>query len=166
MLEAGEDPEFIGRRMIILASEDIGLADPQALNQAVAAFQALQVVGLPEASFALSQAVIYLAAAPKSNAVTSAMGRARQAVANNPSAEVPAHLRDAHYSGAARLGHGTSYDYPHDHPDHHVDQRYLPESFSGDRIYEPSTQGDEPEIAGRMAKRGQLAPDPEPDPGR
>ncbi len=163
MLEAGEDPEFIARRMIILASEDIGLADPQALNQAVAAFHALQVVGLPEASFALSQAVIYLAAAPKSNAVTSAMGRARQAVANSPSAEVPAHLRDAHYSGAARLGHGTTYVYPHDHPDHHVDQRYLPESFNGDGFYEPSAQGNEPEIAGRMRRRGQVTADPESD---
>ena len=163
MLEAGEDPEFIARRMIILASEDIGLADPQALNQAVGAFQALQVVGLPEAAFALSQAAIYLAGAPKSNAVTSAMGRARQAVASHPSAEVPAHLRDAHYSGAARLGHGTTYAYPHDHPDHHIEQRYLPESFDGDRFYEPTAQGSEREVAARMRQRGQLSSDPETD---
>ncbi len=161
MLEAGEDPEFIARRMIILASEDIGVADPSALPLAVSAFQALQVVGLPEAAFAMSHAAIYLASAPKSNSVTAAMGRAKRAVADHPSAEVPAHLRDAHYAGAARLGHGTSYAYPHDHPGHHVDQRYLPAAYEGSALYQPTEQGAEGQIAERMRKRNQLRAGPE-----
>lgn len=156
MLDAGEDPEFVARRMIILASEDIGLADSHALGVAVAAFQALQVVGLPEAAFALSHAAIYLASAPKSNSVTVAMGKARKAVADHASAEVPPHLRDAHYAGAARLGHGTTYVYPHDHPDHHVHQQYLPEGIGIDPLYVPTAQGSEVDIAARMATRGQL----------
>ena len=143
MVEAGEDPEFIARRMIVLASEDIGLADSQALSVAVAAFQALQVVGLPEASFALSHAAVYLARAPKSNSVTKAMGRARKAVADFASAEVPEHLRDAHYSGAKTLGHGKGYKYPHDFPGHVVEQQYLPDGVDAGTMYEPSGQGDD-----------------------
>lgn len=161
MLEAGEDPEFIARRMIILASEDIGVADPSALTLAVSAFQALQVVGLPEAALAMSHAAIYLASAPKSNSVTTAMGRAKRAVADHPSAEVPAHLRDAHYAGAARLGHGTSYVYPHDHPDHHVAQRYLPEAYEGVSLYQPTEQGAEALLAQRMRQRNQLPNSPD-----
>lgn len=160
MLDAGEDPEFVARRMIILASEDIGLADSHALQVAVAAFQALQVVGLPEAAFALSHAAIYLAAAPKSNSVTVAMGKARQAVSSNASAEVPPHLRDAHYAGAARLGHGTTYVYPHDYPDHHVPQQYMPEGIRMEALYAPTGQGTEVDIAARMATRGQLPKPP------
>ena len=151
MLEAGEDPEFIARRMMILASEDIGLADSQALVVATAAFQALQVVGLPEAAFALSHATIYMASAPKSNSVTLAMGRARAAVQGHPSAEVPAHLRDAHYAGASKLGHGSDYVYPHNHPGHYVAQRYLPDGVEVGPLYEPTGQGSEREIAAHLA---------------
>ena len=151
MLEAGEDPEFIARRMMILASEDIGLADSQALVVATAAFQALQVVGLPEAAFALSHATIYLASAPKSNSVTLAMGRARTAVQGHPSAEVPAHLQDAHYAGASKLGHGSDYVYPHNHPGHYVAQQYLPDGVEVGPLYEPTAQGSEQEIAAHLS---------------
>ncbi len=156
MLEAGEDPEFIARRMVIFASEDIGVADSLALPIAVAAFQALQFVGLPEASFALSHAVIYLATAPKSNSVTSAMGRARRAVQDVPEAEVPAHLRDAHYAGAGRLGHGEGYRYPHDAPGNVVAQHYLPDAHRDAILYRPGTEGDEPEIARRQARADEV----------
>ena len=152
MLGAGEDPEFIARRMIIFASEDVGLADPSALSQAVGAFHALQVVGLPEASFALSQAAVYLATAPKSNSITRAMARAREAVENNPGAQVPAHLRDAHYPGARQLGHGAGYRYPHDYEGHIVQQKYLPDAFVGAAIYVPETEGHERDIADRLTK--------------
>jgi putative ATPase len=135
MLEAGEDPRFIARRMIILASEDIGLADPQALVQAVAAAQAVEHVGLPEAQLNLAQAAIYLANAPKSNAVYTALGRARvDAASNDP---VPTHLRDAHYPAAKGLGHGKGYVYPHDDPEGAVDQQYLPERSKEKRYYRP-----------------------------
>jgi putative ATPase len=150
MLGAGEDPEFIARRMIIFASEDVGLADPAALALAVAGFNALQVVGLPEASYALSQTAVYLATTPKSNSVTRAMGRARQAVEDHPGAQVPAHLRDAHYAGAQRLGHGAGYRYPHDYEGHIVAQQYLPDVLAGDRIYVPDFEGHEQEIADRL----------------
>lgn len=151
MLGAGEDPEFIARRMIIFASEDVGLADPAALSLAVGAFHALQFVGLPEASFALSQSAIYLATAPKSNSVTRAMGRAREAVEGNPGAQVPAHLRDAHYPGAGKLGHGAGYRYPHDYEGHIVQQRYLPDVVEDVALYIPDTEGHESEIADRLA---------------
>jgi putative ATPase len=151
MLGAGEDPEFIARRMIIFASEDVGLADPGALQVAVAGFQALQFVGLPEASFALSEVAVYLASAPKSNSITAAMGRARSVVEDTPSARVPAHLRDAHYSGARTLGHGEGYRYPHDYPGHIVEQQYLPDELSGTVLFRPGSEGAEPEIAERLA---------------
>ena len=135
MLEAGEDPEFIARRMVILASEDVGTADPNALTVAVAAAQALAFVGLPEAAYALSHAAVYLARAPKSNAVTKAMGRAREAVAQYPEANVPPHLR----SGSRNEG---GYIYSHDHPD--ADQQFLPDELVGRRIFIPDADGQGP----------------------
>jgi putative ATPase len=141
MIEAGEDPRFIVRRLIIQASEDIGLADPMALVQAVAAAQAVEHVGLPEARLNLAQATIYLARAPKSNSVVAAIGAAMEdALSADP---VPAHLRDASYPGARKLGHGKGYAYPHDAPDHHVEQEYRPVAYQGKVYYEPSSQGDE-----------------------
>ena len=146
MLTAGEDPRFLARRMVILASEDVGLADPQALPVAVAAFEALDRVGLPEARFALAQVAVYLALAPKSNSVLRALAAADQAVARLGNAEVPPHLRDAHYRGAAKLGHGVGYQYPHNDPRGWVDQRYLPDGLARGDIYEPGAHGAEPEL--------------------
>lgn len=150
MLEAGEDPRFIARRLVILASEDVGLADPGALNQAVAAAQALDVVGLPEAQLNLAQAVVYLAVAPKSNRVATAIWEARARVADGDVGEVPPHLRDGHYAGAAALGHGLDYQYPHDHPGGWVDQSHLPESLAKTTWYRPSGNGFEVEIGATM----------------
>jgi putative ATPase len=150
MLEAGEDPRFIARRMIILASEDVGLADPQSLVVAVAAGHALEHVGLPEAQLNLAQAAIHLALAPKSNRVALAIWNARRDVADGVVGEVPAHLRDSHYSGAETLGHGTDYEYPHDDPAGWVDQQYLPDVAVDRRWYEPSDHGHEREIRQRM----------------
>ncbi|MPZ71937.1 MAG: AAA family ATPase [Nitriliruptorales bacterium] len=143
MLTAGEDPRFLARRMVILASEDVGLADPQALGVAVAAFAALERVGLPEARFALAQAALYLAQAPKSNSVLRALAAADDAVARTGNAMVPPHLRDAHYKGAARLGHGVGYRYPHDDPRGWTEQQYLPEGLRPGEIYQPGNHGDE-----------------------
>jgi putative ATPase len=148
MLAAGEDPRFLARRMVILAGEDVGLADPRALQVAVAAASALEFVGLPEARYALAEAALYLALAPKSNSVTTALGRADEAVARLGNAPVPVHLRDAHYKGAARLGHGVGYRYPHDEPRGWVEQRYLPEGLDAGAIYRPSPHGEEPELGG------------------
>jgi putative ATPase len=142
MLEAGEDPRFIARRMIILASEDIGMADPQALPMAVAAAQAVEHVGLPEARLNLAQAAIYLAEAPKSNAVLRALGRATEdAVSNDP---VPVHLRDAHYPAAKKLGHGKGYVYPHEDPAGASDQQYRPAEAEGRRYYRPEEEQPNP----------------------
>ena len=138
MIEAGEDPRFLARRMVILASEDIGLADPQALLVAEAAARAVEYVGLPEAALNLAEAVIYLARAPKSNAVVVALGRAQADVRSSVSQEVPAHLRDAHYKGAATLGHGEGYVYPHDDPSGVVVQQYRPDALEGRVYYEPT----------------------------
>ncbi len=146
MLAGGEDPRFLARRMVIAAGEDVGLADPRALEVAVAASRALEVVGLPEARYALAEAAAYLALAPKSNSVTRALAAADAAVARLGNAPVPAHLRDAHYKGAARLGHGEGYRYPHDDPTGWVAQRYLPEGLEPGEIYEPSPHGVEPEL--------------------
>ena len=146
MLTAGEDPRFLARRMVILASEDIGLADPQALPIAVAAFEALDRVGLPEARFALVEVAVYLALAPKSNSVLRALAAADQAVARLGNAEVPPHLRDAHYRSAASLGHGVGYAYPHNDPRGWVDQRYLPDGLARGDIYEPGPHGAEPHL--------------------
>jgi putative ATPase len=131
MLEAGEDPRFIARRMIIAASEDVGMADPSALTVAVAAAQALDVVGLPEAQLNLAQAAVHIARAPKSNAVAMAIWTAREDVRNGRVAEVPAHLRDSHYQGATQLGHGVDYVSPHNDPSGSKSQKYLPDSMDG-----------------------------------
>ena len=153
MLEAGEDARFIVRRMVIFASEDIGLADPTALMIAVAAAHALEHVGLPEAELNLAHAAIHLATAPKSNRSALAIWSARADIKNGAVGEVPAHLRDAHYSGASSLGHGTGYDYPHDDPRGWVNQQYLPAALVDRRWYEPSNHGREQEIARRLDER-------------
>ena len=150
MLEAGEDARFIARRMIIFASEDVGLADNSALQVAVAAAHALEHVGLPEAQLNLSQAAIHLATAPKSNRNALAIWNARSDVRDGAVGEVPAHLRDAHYHGAEAIGHGAGYDYPHDHASGTVAQQYLPDSLVDRRWYEPSAHGDEAMIRDRM----------------
>jgi putative ATPase len=144
MIHAGEDPRFMVRRMVIFASEDVGLADPVALPVAVAAAHALEHVGMPEARFNLAEAALYLARAPKSNSVIDALDKAMvDADSTDP---VPPHLRDAHYAGAAKLGHGEGYEYPHDFEGHHVEQQYRPERFEDASYYEPSGQGDEVEV--------------------
>jgi putative ATPase len=135
MLEAGEDPRFIARRLVILASEDIGLADSHSLVVAVAASQALEHVGLPEAQLNLAQAVIHLCRAPKSNAVAQAIWSAREDVRHGRVGEVPAHLRDSHYSGARYLGHGDGYISPHDNPSAAEQLTYVPEELRGQRYY-------------------------------
>jgi len=137
MLEAGEDARFIARRLVILASEDIGLADPMSLLVADAAARAVEFVGLPEAQLNLTQAVLHLALAPKSNAVVRAIGAARADVRDQPAGRVPAHLRDAHYPGAARLGHGDGYRYPHDEPSGWVEQEYRPPEVARRRYFVP-----------------------------
>jgi len=143
MITAGEDPRFIARRLVVHASEDIGMADPRALLMATAAAHAVEYVGLPEARINLAQAVIYLARAPKSNAVISAINAAMaDAESSDP---VPLHLRDASYKGAKQLGHGEGYKYPHSYPGHHVEQEYRPERFKDRRYYEPSGEGEEEE---------------------
>jgi putative ATPase len=150
MLESGEDPKFIARRMIILASEDIGLADSHALSVAVTAAQALEYVGLPEAQLNLAHAALYLATAPKSNAAATAIWSARSAISNGLIAEVPPALRDAHYQGASTLGHGLNYLYPHDYPGGWVSQEYLPIELSAESWYHPTEHGHEARIAERL----------------
>lgn len=141
MLEGGEDLRFIARRLVICAAEDEGMADPQALVVANAAAQAADFVGLPEAQLLLSEAVLYVATAPKSNTATTAIAAARADVRRRDCGDVPDHLRDAHYGGAARLGHGTGYRYPHDYPHAWVDQQYLPDALRGTRYYHPKGEG-------------------------
>ncbi len=152
MVEAGEDPRFIARRLVILASEDVGMADPRALVVAVAAASAVDRVGLPEAGLNLAQAVVYLATAPKSNRVTVAWGRARADARAAGAGEVPTHLRDAHYGGAASLGHGEGYVYPHDEGGW-VPQRHRPDEVEGQVYYEPSPHGEEAGLAQRWPGR-------------
>lgn len=149
MLVAGEDPRYIARRLVILASEDIGMADPTALLIACAAAHAVEFVGLPEAQLNLAQAVVHLATAPKSNRVTVAIGQALEDVRSQPAGPVPPHLRDAHYKGAERIGHGVTYKYPHDDPRGWVEQEYLPEKLVGRKYYKPSEHGEEAKIAGQ-----------------
>jgi putative ATPase len=144
MLEAGEDARYIARRMVVHASEDIGLADPRALQVAVAAAQAVEYVGLPEARLNLAEAAIYLARAPKSNSVIAALSKAMEDAASAD--PVPLHLREAGTPTARRLGYGKGYKYPHDFPGHSVEQDYRPARFEGARYYEPSGEGEE--IAG------------------
>ena len=155
MLDAGEDARFIARRLVILASEDVGMADPMALVVADAAARAVEFVGLPEARLNLAQAVVHLATAPKSNRVTTALGAAEADARAAGTGEVPKHLRDAHYRGAATLGHGEGYDYPHDHPEGWVDQRHRPAEVDGRRYYDPSPHGFEAEVAERLRRSGE-----------
>lgn len=145
MLSAGEDPKFIIRRVIICASEDVGNADPRALEVAVAAARAVEFVGMPEAQIILSQAVSYIATAPKSNAAYLAIGKAMQDVQNISIASIPIYLKDAHYEGAKKLGH-SGYRYAHDYPNHYVKQQYLPDELVGKVYYEPTAQGYERRI--------------------
>ncbi|HEY8416639.1 MAG TPA: replication-associated recombination protein A [Limnochordales bacterium] len=152
MLEAGEDPRTIARRLIIHAAEDVGNADPQALLVAVAAAQAVEHVGLPEGRIPLAQATLYIATAPKSNAAYKAIGAALEAVRHERWEPVPVHLRDASYPGAKRLGHGVGYLYPHDFPGHYVPQTYLPANLEGRRFYEPSDQGYEATVRERLRR--------------
>jgi putative ATPase len=162
MLESGEDARFIARRLVILASEDIGEADPLALVVADAAARAVEFVGLPEAQLNLAQAVVHLACAPKSNRVTVAFGRAQREVREGPRGEVPTHLRDAHYRSAAAIGHGEGYVYPHDEPGAWTEQRYLPDELGDAVYYEPSDRGHEAVVADRL--RGWRHPGPKPAP--
>ena len=150
MLEAGEDARFIARRLVILASEDIGEADPMGLVVATAAASAVEHVGLPEAQLNLAQAAVHLATAPKSNAAAVGIWSAREAVSKGGFGEVPAHLRDAHYWGAQRLGHGKGYEYPHDDPRGWVPQQYLPDDMREAVFYRPTPHGFEQEIRTRM----------------
>jgi putative ATPase len=159
MLVAGEDPRFIARRLVISASEDVGLADPQALPVAVAAFQALEFVGLPEARLNLAEAVVYLALAPKSNSAYAALGEATRELEEARPGRVPSHLQSASYPGERKLGIGVGYVYPHDHPDHWVAQRYLPEGLRGG-YYRPSDQGQEARLAEAWRRRRGQPPDP------
>jgi putative ATPase len=152
MIEAGEDPRFIARRLIVHASEDVGLADPSALQAAIAAAHAVEFVGLPEARINLAQAVIHVAMAPKSNAVVKAINAAAQDVRAGLTGPVPAHLRDASYRGAQRLGHGGGYQYPHDYDEGIVAQRYAPDAVAGRRYYEPSRHGAEARYAERAER--------------
>ena len=159
MIEGGEDPRFIARRMVIFASEDVGNADPMALVVAVSAFHALEFVGLPEAALNLSQAATYLASAEKSNASTTAISKAMKDVRSGATTEVPMHLRDSSYRSAKRIGHGKGYKYPHDYPDGWVDQSYLPEEVRGRRYYEPTERGLEREIGERLTRRRESEPE-------
>ena len=150
MLYAGEDVRFIARRILICASEDVGNADPQALTVAVSAAQAVERIGMPEAQIILSQAVLYVATAPKSNSACNAVFEAMDAVKNQRSMPVPVHLQDSHYGGSAKLGHGIGYRYAHDYPNHYVKQQYLPDGMEGRCFYHPSENGYESKIAKHM----------------
>lgn len=151
MLYAGEDIKFIARRMMICASEDVGNADPNALTVAVAASQAVERIGMPEAQIILAQAATYIASAPKSNASYLAIGAAMESVKNQKTT-VPAHLQDAHYKGSAQLGHGVGYKYAHDYPEHYVKQQYLPDEIRGAKFYEPTDIGCEKGIKERLER--------------
>lgn len=152
MLYAGESVTFIARRIMICAAEDVGNADPNALTVAVSASQAVERIGMPEAQIILSQAVSYVACAPKSNAACEAVGKAMQTVERTGNLPIPTHLQDAHYKGAAKLGHGTGYKYAHDYPNHYVEQQYLPYELNGQEFYQPSGNGYEVKIREHMKK--------------
>ncbi|MCU1507079.1 MAG: putative ATPase [Microbacteriaceae bacterium] len=152
MIEAGEDPRFIARRIIVSASEDIGMADPQALGVAIAAADAVQYIGMPEGRIPLAQAVVYLATAPKSNAAYMALDAALADVRAGKIGRVPKHLRDAHYPGAKRLGHGKGYKYSHDSELGVVEQQYLPDMLRGTSYYEPTEHGNERDVRARLEK--------------
>ena len=150
MLDAGEDPKFIARRIMICASEDVGNADPQALQVAVAASLAVERVGLPEGRIILSQAASYVASAPKSNACVMAIDKAQEMVRRADTGQVPPHLRDAHYGGARDLGHGIGYKYAHDYPENYVRQQYLPDAIREERFYIPTENGYEKQIRNHL----------------
>ncbi|MHB2027255.1 MAG: replication-associated recombination protein A [Acidimicrobiales bacterium] len=153
LLESGESARFIARRLVILASEDVGLADATGLVIAQAAAHAVELVGLPEARLTLAHATLALALAPKSNSVVSALGAATNAVRSASATEVPAHLRDAHYRGAAQIGHGEGYRYPHDAPGAWVKQQYLPDALADSTFYEPTTYADEYQLVAQWRAR-------------
>ena len=148
MISGGEDPKFIARRMIVFASEDIGNADPQAIQVAVAVARAVEFVGLPEARINLSQGAAYLARAPKSNASYRAIGKAMEDVRDRGTMRPPKPIRDASYSGAKKLGHGTGYKYPHDYPGGQVEQQYLPDELAGTVYYDECGGSDDPGAEG------------------
>jgi putative ATPase len=152
MLTAGEDPRFLARRLVILASEDIGMADPMALQTAVAAAQTVALIGMPEAQLTLAHATVHLATAPKSNAVTTALGAAMGDIRAGKAGLVPSHLRDGHYSGAQKLGNAVGYKYAHDAPGGVAAQQYPPDELVGVDYYQPTSYGAEREIAGRLEK--------------
>ena len=156
MLEAGEDPRFIARRIIICAAEDVGMAAPEVLTTAVSAAQAVAMVGMPEARIILSEAVIAVAAAPKSNRAYLAIDEALRDIRQGKGGPVPTHLRDAHYSGAQALGHGVDYIYAHDAPHHVAAQHYLPEDLRGTSYYRPTTNGNEAMLTKRLAALREL----------
>ncbi len=150
MLEAGEDPKFIARRMMVCASEDVGNADPQALQMAVAASLSAERLGMPEARITLAHAATYIATAPKSNAVICAVDDAINEVHSSGNLPIPSHLQDAHYKSAGKLGHGIGYKYAHDYPDNYVEQQYLPYELNGKEFYSPSGNGYEKKIHEHM----------------
>lgn len=152
MIEGGEDPRFIARRIVILASEDIGMADPTALHTAVAAAQAVQLIGMPEGQLTLAQAVIHLATAPKSNSVTTAIAAARADVRDGKAGAVPAHLRDGHYAGAKKIGNSVGYQYPHDDSRGVLSQQYPPDDLIDRDYYEPTSHGREKDISGYLGR--------------
>ena len=151
MLESGEDPRFIARRVMICAAEDVGMAAPEVLTTAVSAAQAVQMIGMPEARIILSEAVIAVTVAPKSNRAYLAIDAALADIRQGKGSAVPPHLRDAHYSGASRLGHGVDYIYSHDAPHHVAAQQYLPDDLVGTSYYEPTTNGNEAILTKRLA---------------
>lgn len=156
LLDSGETPRFIARRLVIAASEDIGLADPTALLVAEACARAVEFIGLPECRLTLAHATLTLALAPKSNSATDGLARAVKAVSEGGALEVPEHLRDSHYPGAKKLGSGTGYLYPHDFPNHWVEQRYLPEGVAEGEIFNPGSEGREgPSVEQWRKRRGQ-----------
>ncbi len=157
MLYAGESVTFIARRIMICAAEDVGIADPMALQVAVNASLAVERVGMPEAQIILSEAVVYVACAPKSNACVAAIGRAMDTVAKTGNLTIPTHLQDAHYKGAAKLGHGTGYLYAHDYPSHYVKQQYLPYELTGKEFYSPAGNGYEVKVKEHMRRLKQEA---------
>ena len=170
MLEAGEDPLYIARRLIRFASEDVGMADPQALVVAMAAQQAVHFIGMPEGNLAMAQAVVYLATAPKSNSLYEAYTRVQEEIKKSSHEAVPMHLRNAVTPMMKQMGYGQGYKYAHDYPDNFVEQQNLPDSLQGRQYYSPTEQGYERQVVGRLrnwwqAKRRNILPKNQPDPG-
>ena len=156
MLYAGIDPRIIVRRMIVHSSEDVGMANPMAMQQAVAALQALEAIGMPEARLNIAQAIIFICESPKSDSVTRAVEQAFYDAEHCYQSGVPMHLRDTHYAGADQLGNGAAYRYPHDFPGHYVTQQYLPEELEGRVYYQPTGQGSEKRIAEAKRRRREV----------